>query len=1305
MRGDFLRKWLVAAVVCASGGFGMHASAQENWAADDATIEARRLERYQQLVDQSPEESYAFKQLMQSVGKGAAYTRLLRTYEEKVAKKPGDYTLRMVLGHMYRHGGRSEEALASYREAAKIRETALVYRSMGAAEMEARNYVMASASYERALAMTQDRTEKQEILRALAEIALARRDFAKAKSHLSALLAMTPNSLFLRRELSQIYAQNRLYEEARQVLSEAEKFSGTSSADRAQITLDVAELYEREGNDAEALRRYEALGETLSQGHWMQREILARKIALYRRMGGVEALLEMLTKSWRSPDYDQLLTLAALYEETNQPQEAIAHLLKAVTMRPGLPEARERLIDLYRAQGDNARVFEARRALIKAIPNHIAYRLDLADALWQQRQTDAAIEVLDVARKDFANDLDAQMTLADHYLMLGRGARAVEIYQAWLKKRPNEISVIEALGDYYATAGRRADAMEVWARIERIPMDRATKLETLARIYQDHNFMEAAEALYAKAIAASPKDCSLLSQYAEVLSRNDRFAEALQTWEQLAETCASRGVRKMAARQMADIYTKMSTSKVPAVFEEAKKRSQSWGQREASVQEVQWAMLMAELALALKRPDDALSLLSPLEAAHRHDTDLLRMLQAAHLARGDKEQAQAVLETLVARGGDDGREARMALVDLHDSMGELAKAQQRLAEVLDDNPNDALVNEMMADLYQRRRMYEQASHYYDIAFQIDPRNFGYAFKLATALSILGKDNEASALYVRIVAESPDAMLIEKSANRVIDDHAWRGELEALEGHFLPLIRAPRHQSLYTTILLRLALAQAQGHILALKSQSSQSVYTARHALRMLAEKYSRAILLAINSDDVFLQTQGLNLAQWLPHASVMPALGRFVAEIKDDPVLRDNQILAIRAMGYAQQPAAVPFLEALLEPHYPRAIREYAIWALGLIHSDSARAALLKVLEMSVDSFRALAIIGLTRQGYTGDVIARRLQDDPSPLVQDTAAWALAWMGVSSDAVRERFESQVMHNKRMGQPDDLIALGTELPVWGIAQSHDDEAAAALFRIAWESQVANERQMVARILRNYQRRNERQADTRPDISMPTAVEFQGAFVYATASYYAPHLSAQRLLSQFIALSTQENPGASANSWLVDHPNALREAMLRLARTTNSGAQRQMMRDLLYPEGLLGIDLSDEAVQQVVAQGVRAIEPYLKTWLDAKDEQWLGMCLELAAVGDLDAFLAQTIQYAKSAPSISLRIQAIQALARHQAPKAHDTLRELAGDDLAIIRATAVSHLSAQHDAGILEKAAKDAYAIVSKTASERLLLTK
>ena len=117
--------------------------------------------------------------------------------------------------------------------------------------------------------------------------------------------------------------------ERREVLEDAKKIA--SSADKEQIELDIAVLYEQEGNDDEALSRYEALSKRLGASHWMQRELSSRIIEIHRRKGNIAELAKVLETQWKSPSYQQHLELANLYEETSNPDKALEHLKKAIS--------------------------------------------------------------------------------------------------------------------------------------------------------------------------------------------------------------------------------------------------------------------------------------------------------------------------------------------------------------------------------------------------------------------------------------------------------------------------------------------------------------------------------------------------------------------------------------------------------------------------------------------------------------------------------------------------------------------------------------------------------------------------------------------------------------------------------------------------------------------------------------------------------------------------------------------------------------------------------------------------------------
>lgn len=1292
----------VLAVLSAAGFVSTQAHAQDNWTAD-GDIEARKIERYQSLVDKSPEESYAFKQLMQSVGRGTAYEKLVRSYEDKVAKNPTNFNLRMVLGHIYKHGGNQPQALASYREAAKIRETALVVMSIAAAEVQNRHFPEAVEAYEKALTLTKVKTERSDILRALAEIALYRRHLDKAEGYFEQLIALEPNSLFLRRELAQIYASHKLYTQARDVLKAAR--SKLSATERDQLDLDIGGLYEQEGNDSEALKVYRALEAKLGASHWMQREISGRIIDIHRRTGEIEGLLAELVKRWRSPSYEQHLELADLYDETQNPEAARGHLLKAIAMNGRAPEAHEKLVAFYRGRGQLEEALRAREALIKAVPDNPQYRFDLFDDLIAQKRIEPAMSTLDKAQKDFATKGDVLMQIAELYQIHGRSKKALAIYEAWLKRNPNDTNVIEALGDYYDIHGQQAQAMATWKRIEKVSLDKATKLETMARIYEEHGYFDEAEGLYAQALKADPKDCQAIRAYAEVLTRNANQALAIENWQRLLQTCPSDASLRMAALQIATIHKSRGSEE--AALTAARTRAEA-ADNDAAAQ-----LFFAQLALALSKPSLAVPALEAFAAKHPDDQAVLTQLYALHAESGDFAAASESLKRIIDKPGTGKRQALLALAELQESRGELEAAQANLEAALDIDANDAASNERLGEVLQKMRKYARAAHYFEAAFDIDPSNFVYAFKHATTLTILGRDEEADDIYVKIVVNSRDESLIERSARRAIDDHSWRQTLDTLEKQLNPLTRAMPRRPVYASVLMRLASAQAQPHILAVQTRPARASLLNRHALRELGGRYARTLVESLLSDDVSAQAQALELSLWLPSASVVAVLNQKIASAPSNEGGRQFQLKAIRAIAYAQLPSAIPALESLMQAHFPRAIREHAVWALGLISDPLATKALVKALDIAFDSYRAIAIIGLGRQNERLDLIEKSLNDDPSPRVRDAAAWALAYHRRASakDGIRKLYGSTAL------SPHQL---------WAYAQFDDKDGAKRLLEALWY-EGGNVRDMAARLMT--------QAHSDLRVQMLTQAEAQMYFADGDTTHYASNFDVTALLEHFVELSLDADLKDTSQAAVVssDMPNASqlqaneisqntphffvthRDLVIEIAKKLAQGqgslqgglsvdeARTQMLRDLVDPTSDLAFNTQGSQEEALVMAVARSIEPHLSLWMDGENEALSGLALRLALKIDAPKSLDKAIQMANAAPKLHQRLNAIDALAEQNSPQARASLLKLAKDPAYLVRATVISKLNpaVAKERQVIENATADPYKLVSDMAKKHI----
>ena len=311
-------------------------------------------------------------------------------------------------------------------------------------------------------------------------------------------------------------------------------------------------------------------------------------------------------------------------------------------------------------------------------------------------------------------------------------------------------------------------------------------------------------------------------------------------------------MRTVAARQMAAIYKSRGS--------EASAIKQFRGQCEASPNDLPIHLVFAKLAETLQKPDDAIPTIQNYLSQHPKDPEAIKALSALQASAGNFNQASQTLEMLAQVSEAEKYEALIAMSDLDLSAGNFESAQKHLSEALQLNASDADTHERLGDVLFKRRLYEEASHNYETAFQIDSRNFAVAFKNATCLSILGKDKEADDIYVQIVSNGNDEALMLKEAQRAIDDHNYRGTLDELAGKLLPLQRSRQHKIMYLDILLQIADAQAQPHILDIRTRDAQHLYAARHSLNLLRDKYASVLVESLMSDDTSIVSRALSLS-------------------------------------------------------------------------------------------------------------------------------------------------------------------------------------------------------------------------------------------------------------------------------------------------------------------------------------------------------------------------------------------------------------------------------------------------------------
>ena len=117
------KRWITAALIGAALSAAPHGFvfAQDDWSVQGGDARQREIiSRYKKLLEKTPEEGLAFRKLLDYVGKGKGFDRLVAEYEGKVEKSPDEVNFRLILGHLYKAQNEYEKALAQYEKAVEL---------------------------------------------------------------------------------------------------------------------------------------------------------------------------------------------------------------------------------------------------------------------------------------------------------------------------------------------------------------------------------------------------------------------------------------------------------------------------------------------------------------------------------------------------------------------------------------------------------------------------------------------------------------------------------------------------------------------------------------------------------------------------------------------------------------------------------------------------------------------------------------------------------------------------------------------------------------------------------------------------------------------------------------------------------------------------------------------------------------------------------------------------------------------------------------------------------------------------------
>jgi len=398
-------------------------------------------------------------------------------------------------------------------------------------------------------------------------------------------------------------------------------------------------------------------------------------------------------------------TMGHIYEEyddaTSQSEyanQAIESYKKAYALDPRSPVIGERLAEIYfKAQRIRDAVQEAQDILKRDPENLSARRLlahiyvrtlgDSAVTPGQRDMVSRAVEQFrEILRLD-PSDEDAALWLARLYRMQNDPDKAAQVMRELLQREPDNEAAAEQLTQLLLDQGKGAEAI---AMLEGM-MQRAASpnlLDLLGDAYTQERQPVKAEVAYRKAVEMDPDEPSHHHGLAQALVAQEKYAPAIQEYKKLTELEPDKAENYL---HLAEIYRQLNQLDLA---EENVLHAKQLAPGDLEVMYYESTIYEAQ-----GRFEDAIRVLSsaisgvknqsqPSPSSRRTLAIFYELLGRLYREKEDYASAIGTYQEMLHLGDEEGRRARMGMIDTYRAERDLPKALDEAQKAMQAFPQD-----------------------------------------------------------------------------------------------------------------------------------------------------------------------------------------------------------------------------------------------------------------------------------------------------------------------------------------------------------------------------------------------------------------------------------------------------------------------------------------------------------------------------------------------------------------------------------------------------------------------------------------
>ena len=334
--------------------------------------EQRSMERFLSLLEKNPRRGTALDRVYGYHVERGSLDAFIKSYHDRVAKKPDDGTAWLILGLLEVQRGQDAAAVTALQKAETTRpDDPLPPYYLGQALVLVGQPEQAAAAFERALARKPARNDLLEIFQALGRVYQRTQKNDQALQVWNRLEALFPNDPRVQEQIASALAEEN------QPAAALPRFEALAkkAADpfrQVQLAMQAADLKVRLGRSDDALHDFEAMLGKLRPDSWLHREVRRKIEEVFLRnddQAGLVAYYEQWTKK-EPDDVEALVRLGRTLAGMGRAAEAQAWYEKAVKLAPTRRDLRLALISQLAQDQKFAEAAAQYEALDQAEPNN-----------------------------------------------------------------------------------------------------------------------------------------------------------------------------------------------------------------------------------------------------------------------------------------------------------------------------------------------------------------------------------------------------------------------------------------------------------------------------------------------------------------------------------------------------------------------------------------------------------------------------------------------------------------------------------------------------------------------------------------------------------------------------------------------------------------------------------------------------------------------------------------------------------------------------------------------------------------------